>query len=242
MTLSRSDLSQPFNMSVIDYNSPAAFEAAGQPVRTYPGLIPTPDTTITWSGERLTLLPWQRTLWLHAELVLIVGRDVAAGEGETAADAVMGYSLGLGIWDDSIVADLKRGTTRDFGINSLYGYMADGSRRQTKAIYTPEELPRLSEITLTMHVAEHEPVTFPQGDLINDGPAVLREASRILPFYRGDVICLGSASAPLILPPDKPLPAGSEIRVEGSPFEPLMVPVDDQRDTNREMPWPGRKP
>lgn len=242
MTLPRSDLGQPFNMSIIDYNGAAAFAAADLQVRTYPGLIPMPNTAIAWSGERLTLLPWQRTLWLHAELALIVGRDVAADEGETAADAVLGYSVGLGIWDDSMVADLKRGTARDFGINSLYGYMVDGSRRQAKAIYTPEELPALSEITLTMHIAGHEPVTFPQGDLINDGPAVLREASRILPFYRGDVICLGPASAPLILPSDKPLPAGSEIRVEGLPFEPLIVPVDDQRDANREMPWPGRKP
>ena len=239
MSMDRLDLGVPLNVGIIDFNGPGAFAHAGVPMRGYPGVIPSVDTAIALAGEPLVLRPWQRGLHLHAELVAIVGRDMAPREGEQAGDALLGYSLGLGIWDDSPVADLKNGVTRDVGVNTSYSYMIDGSRQQGSIILTPDELPPLDQIVLTLHVPGLPPAQYAQRDLFNDGRRVIRECNKLIAFCRGDVICLGPADAPVVVGPDARFAPGSVIRVEGPPFPAIEIPVDDRRDPAGADPWPG---
>lgn len=239
MILDRSELGAPLNVCVIDLNGPGAFAHYGYAARDYPGMVPSVDTAVALAGEPLILRPWQNELHLHAELVAVVGCDVAPFEGEKAQDALLGYSLGLGIWDNALVADLKKGVPRDVYVNTTYGYLIDGSRQQGRVILTPDELPSLDEVVLTLHVPGHPPATYPQKDLFFDGRRVLRECSKLMGFCRGDVICLGPTDAPAVVSAQVRFPAGSIIRVEGHPFPSIEIPVDDRRDPENAPPWPG---
>ena len=239
MPIQRRDLNEPLNVGIIDYNGAGAFAHYGVPARGYAGIIPSLDTVIALAGEPLVLRPWQNELHFHAELAVIIGRDMSPREGEKAGDALLGYCLGLGIWDDSPVADLKNRVTRDVGVNTSYSYLIDGSRQQGSFILTPDELPPLNEIVLTLHVPGYPPATYAQRDLIHDGPWVVRESNRLIAFCRGDVICLGPVAAPVVVPATAKFPAGSVIRVEGAPFPSIEIPIDDRRDPGNAPPWPG---
>jgi 2-keto-4-pentenoate hydratase/2-oxohepta-3-ene-1,7-dioic acid hydratase in catechol pathway len=239
MSINRRDFGPPLNVGIIDYNGAGAFAHYGAPVRGYAGIIPSVNTAIALAGEPLVLQPWQNDLHLHAELAVIIDRDLAPREGEKAGDALLGYSLGLGIWDDSPVASLKNRVTRDVGVNTSYSYMIDGCRQQGSVILTPDELPPLNEIVLTLHVPGHSPATYAQKDLIHDGQWVVRESNKLITFCRGDVICLGPSAAPVVVPATSRFPAGSVIRVEGPPFPAIEIPVDDRRDPDHASAWPG---
>ena len=239
MPIHRKDLNAPLNVGIIDYNGLGAFAHYGAPVRGYAGIIPSVDTAIALAGEPLVLQPWQNDLHLHAELAVIIGRDMRPREGDNAGDALLGYSLGLGIWDDSPVASLKNRVVRDVGVNTSYSYLIDGCRQQGDVILTPDELPPLDEIVLTLHVPGFPPATYAQRDLIHDGEWVVRESNKLITFFRGDVICLGPADAPMVVPAASKFPAGSVIRVEGAPFPTIEIPVDDWRNPGNAPPWPG---
>jgi 2-keto-4-pentenoate hydratase/2-oxohepta-3-ene-1,7-dioic acid hydratase in catechol pathway len=208
-------------------------------MRDYPGLIPIVDTSLAFAGEALVLRPWQNELHFHAELVAVIGRDVAPGEGASAEDALLGYCLGLGIWDDAPVADLENQVTRDVGVNSTYGYMIDGSRQQGRTILSSNQLPPLHALTLTLHVPGYPAAAFNQRDLMFDGHRMLRECCKLVGFRRGDVVCLGPSDAPVVVGAKKRLQSGSVIRVDGPPFPSIEVPIDDRRDPENAAPWPG---
>lgn len=239
MAMDRLELGTPLNVGVVDLNGPAAFAHYGLAVRDYPGLIPSLDTAVALAGEPLLLRPWQNTLHFHAELAVIVGRDVAAGEGAPAEDALLGYCLGLGIWDDAAVADLRNRVVRDVGVNTTYGYLIDGSRQQGRTILEPHELPPLDQLVLTLHVPGRPPAVFHQRDLISNGRRVLRECSKLVGFCRGDVICLGPSAAPVVVKAEERFPAGAVIRVEGPPFAAIEVPIVDERNPEGGQRWPG---
>jgi len=239
MPIDRLELGTPLNVAVIDFNGPGAFAHYGFVVRDYPGLIPSVDTAIAFAGEPLVLRPWQRELHFHAELVAVIGRDVSVGEGATAEDALLGYSLGLGIWDNSPVADLKKGVVRDIGVNTMYGYLIDGSRQQGHIVLPPDEMPPLEELVLTLRVAGHPDATYAQKDLMFDGRRLLRECSKLIGFRWGDVICLGPTDAPVVVDAQDRFPLGSVIGVEGPPFPAIEVPLLDRRDLQAGSPWPG---
>jgi 2-keto-4-pentenoate hydratase/2-oxohepta-3-ene-1,7-dioic acid hydratase in catechol pathway len=239
MALDRLELGAPLNVGVIDFNGAGAFSHYGFVVRDYPGLIPTVDTVIAFAGEPLILRPWQNDLHFHAELVAIVGRDVAAGEGTSAEDALLGYSLGLGIWDDAPVADLKNKVARDVGVNTSYSYMIDGSRQQGRTILSPGELPPLDELLLTLSIPGRPAASFHQKDLMFDGARILRECTKLVGFLQGDVICLGPTGAPVVVGAQERFPSGSCIKVEGPPFPGLEILIDDRRDPQNAKPWPG---
>ncbi len=202
-------------------------------------LIPTVDTALAFAGEPLVLRPWQNKLHFHAELVAIVGHDVAPGQAQKAADALLGYSLGLGIWDDAPVADLKNKVPRDAGVNTAYSYTIDGSRQQGRTILSPGELPPLDEMRLTMHVPGRPTASYYHKDLLLDGPRMLRECAKLVGFRRGDVICPGPSDAPVVVSADDRFPPGSVIKVEGPPFPTLEILIDDRRDPDNAPPWPG---
>jgi 2-keto-4-pentenoate hydratase/2-oxohepta-3-ene-1,7-dioic acid hydratase in catechol pathway len=183
--------------------------------------------------------PWQNELHFHAELAVIVGRDTVPGEGDAVQNALLGYSLGLGIWDDAPVADLRNKVPRDAGVNRDYGYMIDGSRQQGQLILSVDELPPLDELVLTLCVPGHPTKTFCQRDLLFDGRRLLRECSKLMGFRRGDVICLGPSDAPVVVPARDRFPPGSVIRVEGAPFPAIEILVEDRRDPGHAPPWPG---
>lgn len=239
MALDRLELDAPLNVGVIDFNGPSAFEYYGFVVRDYPGLVPSVGTAIAFAGKPLILRSWQNQLHFHAELVAIIGRDVAPRKGEKTRDALLGYSLGLGIWDDAPVADLKNNVTRDVGVNTTYSYLIDDSRQQGRVILTLDELPPLDEMVLTLHVPGCPVATYSQKDLLFDGHRVLRECSKLMGFRRGDVICLGPTDAPVVVSAQERFPPGSVIRVEGLPFPLIEVPIDDRRDPGNASPWPG---
>jgi 2-keto-4-pentenoate hydratase/2-oxohepta-3-ene-1,7-dioic acid hydratase in catechol pathway len=239
MALDRLELGTPLNVAVIDYNGLGAFSHYGLTVRDYPGLIPTVDTAVAFAGETLVLRPWQRELSFHAELVAIIGRDVKPGEGESAENALLGYSLGLGIWDNAPIDDLKNGVTRDTGVNTTYGYLIDSSRQQGRTILSVGELPPRDELKLTLHVPGHPPANFHQKDLLFDGPRMLRECSKLVGFCRGDVICLGPSDAPVVVGAQERLPTGGVIEAEGPPFPTIQIPIDDRRDPYSALPWPS---
>ena len=239
MPIDRLALNDPLNVGIIDFNGPGAFAHYGIAMRHYPGMIPSVDTAIAFAGDPLILQPWQNELHFHAELVAIIGRDVPAREGRTAGDALLGYSLGLGIWDDSPVADLKNRVERDVGVNTSYSYMIDGSRQQGRVILTPDELPSLDEMVLTLCVPGQPAATYAQRDLLFDGSRALCECNKLIGFCRGDVICLGPSDAPVVVRAEAKFPAGSVIRVEGPPFPPIEIPIDDRRAPQNASPWPG---
>lgn len=239
MAFDRLELGTPLNVAVIDCNGPGAFSHYGLTVRDYPGLIPSVDTAIVFAGETLILHPWQNELRFHAELAAIIGRDIDPGERESTADALLGYSLGLGIWDNAPVADLENGVARDAGVNAMYGHLIDGSRQQGRTVLPAEELPPRDEFKLTLHVPGHPPATFHQRDLLFDGPRMLQECTKLVGFRRGDVICLGPSNAPVVVGAQERFPHGSVIKVEAMPFPPIRIPIDDRRDSRNAPPWPG---
>ena len=239
MAIDRIELGAPLNVGVIDFNGSGAFAHYGYVVRDYPGLVPSVDTAIAFAGDPLVLRPWQNELHFHAELVAVIGRDVAVGEGESAKDALLGYGLGLGIWDDAPVADLRNKVARDVGVNRAYSYLIEGSRQQGKTILISEELPALDDIELILDVPGHPVASYHQKDLILDGTRILTECSKLVGFRWGDVICLGPTDAPVVASAQGRFPPGSVIRVEGAPFPPLEIPVFDRRDPENAPPWPG---
>jgi 2-keto-4-pentenoate hydratase/2-oxohepta-3-ene-1,7-dioic acid hydratase in catechol pathway len=240
MRQDRTVFGTPRNVGIIDLNGAGAFRHYGLELRDYPGLIPSVDTAIALAGDgSLRLRPWQRELHLHAELALIVGADVPRGAGVAAEECLAGYVIGLGIRDTAMEADLKHRAPRDVLLNQHYAYLIDGSRQQGRELVSPDELPSLENLVLTLHVPGRDPVSYPQKHLLFDGPRLLRECNRLMGFCRGDVLCLGPVEAPLVLPPQERLPAGSVIRIEGPPFTPVTVPVEDGRDPEDAAPWPG---
>lgn len=239
MNIDRLELDTPLNVAIVDLNGAGAFAHYELAARPYPGLIPSVDTAIAFAREPLVLQPWQNELHFHAELVAIVGRDVAPGEGVNAGDALLGYSLGLGIWDDAPVADLEQQVVRDVGVNRAYSYLIDGCRQQGRAILSPQELPSLDELALTLHVPGHPVATYHQKDLLFDGPRLLQECSKLVGFAWGDVICLGPTDAPVVVGAHEPFPQGSTIRVEGPPFPAIEIPIFDRRAPENAPPWPG---
>jgi 2-keto-4-pentenoate hydratase/2-oxohepta-3-ene-1,7-dioic acid hydratase in catechol pathway len=240
MSINRTELPFPSNVGILDYNGSAAFAHYGLTVRDYPGLVPSVDTAIEFAGEKnLVLQPWQNELHFHAELAVVIGRDVAPREGEGVVDALLGYSLGLGIWDDSVIEDLKYKRTRDVHLARDYGYLMDGNRQQGKTIIGTDELSSLNGITLTLNIPGYPAATYPQKDLMFDGPRVIRECNKLIAFRRGDIICLGPVAAPIVVGPKDQFPPGTVIRVEGPPFEPIEITVEDRRDPDTSHPWPG---
>lgn len=239
MALDRRELGTPLNVGVVDLNGSGAFAHYGFTMRDYPGMVPSVDTAIAFAQAPLVFWPWQNELHFHAELVAIVGRDTAPGESIGAQEALLGYSLGLGIWDDAPVADLKNNVPRDVGVNRNYSYLIDGSRQQGQIVLPPDELPPVDELALTVHVPGRASKSFLQRDLLFDGRRVLRECGKLMGFRRGDVICLGPADAPVVVTARDRFPPGSIIRVEGSPFPTIEIPVEDRRDPGQAPPWPG---
>ena len=187
----------------------------------------------------LRLRPWQRELHLHAELALVVSTDVPRGDAAAAEAALAGYSLGLGIWDNAMVADLKNKTARDVCLNQHYAYLIDGNRRQGLELLAPEALPPLNRMILTVRVPGLEPAAFPQSQLLFDGPRLLRECNKLMGFRRGDVFCLGPTDAPIVIRADDRFPDNAVLHVEGPPFAPLIIPVEDHRSPDLPSEWPG---
>jgi len=239
MPLDRRELGTPQNVGVVDLNGSGAFDHYGFAMREYPGVVPSVDTAIALVQAPLVFWPWQNELHFHAELVAIVGRDTVPGEGIGVQDALLGYSLGLGIWDDAPVADLKNNVPRDVGVNRNYSYLIDGSRQQGQIVLFLDELPPVDELALTVTVPGSPPRTFYQRDLLFDGHRILRECGKLMGFRRGDVICLGPSDAPVVVTAQDRFLPGSTIRVEGAPFPTLEIAVEDRRDPGRAAPWPG---
>lgn len=240
MEISRKDFESPHNVGILDLNGPGAFAHYGLEPRDYPGLIPSVDTALAIAGEKpLVLWPWQRELHLHAELVAVTERDAPRAEGDRVEGSLLGYCLGLGIWDNAMVADLKRDVPRDITLNQHYAYLIDGCRQTGEMILTSGDLPPINKITLTLHIPGRAPASFHQGALLFDGSRLLRECNKLMAFDRGDVFCLGPSDAPVVIAPEERFPEGSVIRVEGPPFPALYIPVDDRRDLDFTESWPG---
>jgi len=239
MPLDRTELPSPLNVGVIDLNGPGSFAYYDFVVRDYHGVIPSVDTAVVPAGELLVLRPWQNELHFHAELVAIIGRDVVPCEGERVPDALLGYSLWLGIWDTAPVSNLKTGLARDVTLNVSYGHLIDGSRQQGHVVLAVDDLSPLDELVLTLQVPGRPPAKYRQKDRMFDVRRMLHECSKLRGFCRGDLICLGPTDAPIVMHACDRFPEGSIIRVEGTPFPPVEVPIEDRYDPANASPWPG---
>ncbi|MBC8555291.1 MAG: fumarylacetoacetate hydrolase family protein [Candidatus Brocadiales bacterium] len=240
MAFHRSEFPVPSNVGIIDYNGRGVFAHYGLVERDYPGLVPSVDTTIAFAGdEKLILLPWQKELHLHAELVVVIGRDVQVREVGKSKDVLIGYSLGLGIWDNALIKDLENMRVRDVHLNRDYGYLIDNSRQQGTEIISPGKISPLQNLSLNLFINEKKVAVFNQKELLFDGERVLRECNKLIAFRRGDIICLGPSNAPVVIDERDLFEANSTIRIEAPPFKPIEIVIDDRREPDGVHTWPG---
>lgn len=227
----RDKLDIPVLTAIIEYNGLEACKALGIPLRNYPLFLPLPYTILKTSPE-LQIEKTQGVLSIHGELALIVGRDIEKGECGKARDAIAGYCMGIGIHDSSMVDSCVNPTPRDTGINRWYGYFRDGSRIQGKDVLSKDELQNIKKISLQLTVGNFGEMTYDQGNLLYSGEDILEMMSKITPFRRGDIICLGPANAPVKLAASQIFKEGKDIVLRGEPFSKLTVKVQDNRSSS----------
>lgn len=223
----RSDLARPRLQYVIDWNSKAAYEAAAEPVRGYPRLLPVPYLAFSPSSERLTLQPWRANLRIYPQLWAVVGRDVEVGDGERARDAVAGLGLGLGIVDDAIVARSLDPSPRDRSMCHWYSLYSDSSQLVSQALVAAGSV---DDVTLTARSATLGTLTHPLSELLFDAGEVLVQLSSLNRFTAGEWIALGAAGAPASVPQDHLFGLNETVTIDGGRLGSFSFEVEDLRD------------
>lgn len=227
--IDRKTIGQPVLTAMVELNGREAYEALGQKIWSYPRLLPVPDTVVTY--DRLVIREWFREISIFPELILVVGNDIELGGYERAKNHVLGYSLGIGLYHNSLVRECeqKGGTARDIQINRWYQYYTGGTKVQSSFLHTPDEIKDIRMLKLEMTIDRIGTWTFDIANIMFDGEYLLRTVSRLTPFKKYDIICLGPVSKPIQVPDDFRFKDGDYIKVSGKPFEELLVPVVEKR-------------
>jgi len=72
--ISRKNIGQPVMTALVELNGKEVYEALEQKIRTYPRLLPVPDTVVTY--EKLIIQEWYKEISIFPELFMIVGNDI----------------------------------------------------------------------------------------------------------------------------------------------------------------------
>jgi hypothetical protein len=80
---------------------------------------------------------------------------------------------------------------------------------------------------------------FAQEEIMFDGARLLKECSKLMGFRKGDILCLGPVTEPIVISSHDRFPDDSTLRVTSPSFPDLDIPVDDQRKPEDKTPWPG---
>lgn len=237
--MKRSNIARPRIQYLIDWNSKPAYEAAGEPVRSYPRMIPVPFLSFNGGSERLTLQPWRANLLIYPQLWAVVGRDVAVGEGDSARDAVAGLGLGLGLLDDAILTASPGASPRDTSMCHWYSLYSDSCQMLSEGLVTDGPI---EDVTLTASSPTLGTVAHPLSELLFDAGEVLVQMSSLNSFTKGEWISLGAAGAPATLHEGQHFARQERLTVDGGRLGTFSFEVEDLRDTNIHIPtWEPRE-
>ncbi len=237
--MKRSELSRPVIQYVLDWNSKAAHEAAGDPVRAYPRLLPVPFGAFNTCSEKLTLQPWRKNLRLYPQLWAVVGRDVEVGEEERARDAVAYIGLGIALLDDAILSASPDPIPRDVNMCHWYSQYSDNSQMLSEALIPAGPV---GDVTLTLSSPTLGSVTHSLSDLLFDAGEVLVQMSTLNRFTKGEWIALGAAGAPVSVSEGTRFQKGEGVTVDGGRLGSFSFEIEDLRDPATVIPtWRPRE-
>lgn len=225
----RKDIGQPILTALVELNGKEAYEDLGQKIRTYPRLLPVPDTVITY--DKLIIQEWYKEVSIFPELIMIVGSDIELGGYERTKNHILGYSLGIGLYHNSLVpeSESKGGSARDIQINKWYQFYTGGTKVQSENMYTLDELQDIRKIQLEMTIGGIGSKFYDLKNIMFDGEYLLRIASRLTPFKKYDVICLGPVAKPVEVSDEFRFKRADCIKVSGEPFGEFVVTISDKR-------------
>ena len=70
---------------------------------------------------------------------------------------------------------------------------------------------------------------FDYSNILFDAEYILKGMTKLIPFKRYDIVCLGPAGKPLVIPDEHRFCKGDCITVSAKPFDNLVIRVNENR-------------